>query len=59
MNLRKYCAFDKYDKVKFNKIAVHKNIAKLDYVDSDLWVPCRVPSKSGVTYFMTLIDDYS
>lgn len=50
--------FGKWTRVKFNKKVVHKIIGKLDYVYSDLRGPYRVSSKSGVKYFMTLIDDY-
>lgn len=33
--------------------------SKLDYVHSNLWGLYRVPSKSDVKYFITLINDYA
>ncbi len=45
--------------MKFDKKTVHKTRGKMNYIHSDLWDPNRIPSKSGVGYFMTLIDDYS
>lgn len=55
MDLCEHCVFGKQIRVKFNKKIVHKTKNKLDYVYFDLWVPYRVPFKSGDGYFMTLI----
>ncbi|XP_070015271.1 uncharacterized mitochondrial protein AtMg00300-like [Nicotiana sylvestris] len=59
LNFCEHCVFGKQTRIKFIKKAEHKTRDKLDYIHSDLWGPNRVPSKSGVRYSMTLIDDYS
>ena len=44
--------------ITFGK-AIHTTQGTLDYIHFDMWVPSRVPSKGGASYFDTFIDDLS
>ena len=54
-----HCVFVKQKRVSFSSPVIHKMKGILDYILSDLWGPSRVPSKGGIRYMLTFIDDYS
>ena len=37
---------------------IHNTKGNLDYIHSNLWGPSRVPCKKGVSYILTIIDDF-
>ena len=53
-----HCVFGKQRRVKFSK-GIHNTKRTLDYLYYDLWGPSKVPSKGGVNYMLTIIDDFS
>ena len=53
-----HCVFRKQKKVSFS-ITTHCTNGTLDYIDSDLWGPSRVPSFGGKRYILTFVDDFS
>ena len=56
----KFCehwVFGKHKKFKFMK-GIHNTKGNLDYIHSNLWGPSRVPCKKGVSYILTIIDDF-
>ena len=53
-----YCVSEKQCRVKFSMV-IHRTMGPLDYIDSDLWGPFRVPSLGGERYMLTFIDEYS
>ena len=53
-----HCVFGKQRRVKFTK-GIHNTKRTLNYIHSNLRGPSRVPSKGGVSYMLTIIDDFS
>ena len=52
-----HCVFGNQRRVKFSK-GIHNTKGTLDYFYYDLWGPSKVPSKGGVNYMLTIIDDF-
>ena len=52
-----HCVFEKQKRIKFTK-GFHNTKGNLDYIHSNLWGPSRVPCKKGVSYILTIIDDF-
>ncbi|WJZ89426.1 hypothetical protein VitviT2T_008647 [Vitis vinifera] len=53
----KHCIFGKQKRVKFIK-GIHSTKETLDYIHFDLWGPSRATSKGGLSYMLTIIDDF-
>ena len=54
----KQCVLGKQHKVSFGT-GSHRTKDTLNYIHSDIWGPFQVSLKGGVSYLLTLIDDYS
>lgn len=56
-----FCEHSLYGKQKRTKFpkAIHNTKSIVDYVNSDIWRPAKVPTLRGARYFITFIDDWS
>jgi len=53
-----HCILGKQTRVKFG-IAVYNTKGTLDYINTDVWGPIKVPSLGGEHYFVTFVYDFS
>ncbi|KAG8478970.1 hypothetical protein CXB51_028852 [Gossypium anomalum] len=58
LNFCEHCVFRKQKRVRFTR-GIHNTKETLEYIHSNLWGPSRVPSRGGVNYMLTFIDDFS
>ncbi|KAG8503336.1 hypothetical protein CXB51_001298 [Gossypium anomalum] len=58
LNFYEHCVFGKQKRVRFTR-GIHNTKGTLEYINSDLWGPSRVPSRGGANYMLTFIDDFS
>ncbi|KAG8481643.1 hypothetical protein CXB51_026501 [Gossypium anomalum] len=58
LNFCEHYVFGKQKRVRFTR-GIHNTKRTLEYIQSDLWGPSRVPSRGGANYMLTFIDDFS